>query len=244
MSEQLRTRLATAGTALTVLAIWVLGHPYSGIEYNDSSLYSLLALARLHPQTLPTDVFLRFGSQDTYTVFSPLFASAIHWFDLEPAASALAFAGQVTLIACGWWLARSVMSARLALLAVGLLIALPSNYGVAHSFNYVESFLTPRQLAEAATLAALAAYLTRRYVMTCVCLLAAIVLHPIMALAGIVLLGFLHGAMPRPKRALVVAACAVPLSLLPILITPWRSFAPFDPEWLNLVPTEAPYLFL
>jgi hypothetical protein len=244
MSEQLRARLAIVGTLFTVIAIWMLAHPYLGIEYNDSALYSLLAMARLHPQSLPADVFLRFGSQDTYTVFSPLFAAAIRMFDLEPAAAALAFAGQMTFIICGWLLARSVMSARLALLSVGLLIALPSNYGVAHSFNYVESFLTPRQLAEAAILAALAANLARRYALMCVCLLAAIVLHPIMALAGIVMLGCLHVAVPRPKLALVVAACAALLSLVPILVIPHGNFAPFDPQWLSLVTSGAWYLFL
>jgi hypothetical protein len=244
MSEQLRTRLAIAGTALTVIAIWMLAHPYSGIESNDSSLYALLALARLHPQSLAADVFLRFGSQDTYTVFSPLFAAAVRLFDLEPAAAALAFAGQVTFIVCGWLLARSVMPARLALLSVGLLIALPSNYGDAHSFSYVESFLTPRQLAEAAILAALAANLTRRYALTCVCLLVAIVLHPIMALAGIVMLASLHVAVPRPRLALVVATGAVLLSLVPILVIPRGIFAPFDPQWLNLITSVTPYLFL
>ena len=89
----------------------------------------------------------------------------------------LAFVGQLALFVCGWLFARTVMSARLALLAVGLFIALPSNYGAVHTFKYVESYLTPRQLAEAATLAALAASMTGRYALTCACTLAAMLLQ-------------------------------------------------------------------
>lgn len=244
MSETLRTRLAIAGTVCTVIIIWMLRHPYNGIENNDAALYSLLALARLHPQSLSADVFLRFGSQDTYTMFGPLYAAAIRLFDLEPAAALLSFAGQLVLFVCGWLFARSVMSARLALLAVGLFIALPSNYGAVHTFKYIESYLTPRQLAEAATLAALAASMTGRYALTCACMLAAMLLHPIMGLAGIVALTCLHLALPRPRLALVVVTGVALLSLVPTVIIPLGALAPFDREWLKMTAATAPYLFL
>ena len=54
------------------------------------------------------------------------------------------------------------MSAALALLAVGLLVVLPSWYGSNSVFAYVEAFLTPRQSAEAFALAGLAAALYSR----------------------------------------------------------------------------------
>jgi hypothetical protein len=244
MSDQLRVRLAIVATAFTVIAIWILQHPYEGVENNDASLYSFFALARLHPQSLAADVFLRFGSQDTYTVFSPLYAAAIASFGLEPAASFLAFSGQVTFFICAWLFARSVMLARMGLLAVGLLAALPSDYGAEHLFHYVESFLTPRQLSEAATLGALAASMTGRYAITAICLVLAMVLHPIMVVAGIVMLACLHIAVPRPRLALAAATSAALLSLIPILIIPCGIFAPFDPEWLNLSASGASYLFM
>jgi hypothetical protein len=244
MSNQIRIRLATVATVFTIAAIWILQNPYGGLEYNDASLYSFLALARLHPQSLPADVFLRFGSQDAYTIFGPLYAAAIRICGLEPAASILAFAAQVAFFICCWLFARNFMSARLALLAVGLLVALPSNYGAEHWFHYVENFLTPRQLSEAATLAALAASMTRRDAITAICLLTAILLHPIMATAGIVLLACLHIAIPRPRVAVVVAGGMALLFLVPILIIPSGVFAPFDPEWLKLSVSGASYLFM
>jgi hypothetical protein len=237
-----RTALLPLG--LFVLAIWMVQHPYGGIEYNDSSLYALLALARLNPQSLSGDVFLRFGSQDQYTVFSPLFASVIRVLDLEPAAALLTLAGQIAFFGCAWLLARRVMPARLALVAVGLLVALPSSYGAANIFSYVESFLTPRQLTEALVLAALAGSATHRYVVMGVCMLAAMMLHPIMGFAGIVMLACLHVALPRPRLAAAVAAGLLLGSLVPILIIPRGVFAPFDANWFSLALQSTPYLLL
>ena len=57
---------------LLALATWALSHRYLGL-FHDARLYTLQALARLHP-ALSADVFLRFGSQDRFTIFSPLYA--------------------------------------------------------------------------------------------------------------------------------------------------------------------------
>jgi hypothetical protein len=242
--DRLASRIALAGSSLVILAIWILQHPYGGIDYNDSTLYTLLALARLNPQLLSDDVFLRFGSQDTYTVFSPLFAAAIKLLDLEPAAALLSLAGQILFFGCGWLLARRVMPARQAALAVGLLVALPSSYGVGSIFNYVESFLTSRQMSEALVLAAVSSTLARRPLMTAVCLLAAMLLHPIMALAGFVMLACLCVVLPRPRLALVLLAALLAASLVPILLIPRGVFAPFDATWLGLALDSTPYLLL
>ena len=58
------------------IAFWILIHPYRGLEH-DSVLYTVLALARLHPAALGHDLFVRYGAQDHYTIFSPMFAAAI-----------------------------------------------------------------------------------------------------------------------------------------------------------------------
>src|SRR5256885_8204108 len=71
-----RRYLALAALGLLAAAAWLVQHPYDGIVH-DSALYTLFALAKLHPHTLDNDVFLRFGSQDRYTVFTPLYAGAI-----------------------------------------------------------------------------------------------------------------------------------------------------------------------
>ena len=244
MSDELRERLGLAAVLFAIATIWILQYPYKGIEDNDSALYTFLALTRLHPQSLGADVFIRFGSQDSFTLFGPLYAAAIGKFGLEPSAALLSFIGQFALFICAWLFARSVTHTRLALLAVGLLVALPSDYGADHQFQYVESFLTPRQLAEAAVLAALAAAMSSRGILTAVCLVAAALLHPIMAAAGFVMVVCLYVGIPRPRLAMTLAGGLVLVSLVPILIVPLGTFAPFDLVWLELSDSSSSYLFM
>ena len=77
------------------------------------------------------------------------------------------------------------MSASLALLAVGLLVVVPSWYGSNSVFACVEGFLTPRQSAEAFALAGLAAALSSRQWLAGLCMAVAMLLHPIIAAAGV-----------------------------------------------------------
>src|ERR1035438_3147834 len=136
----------------------MLSHSYLGL-FHDAGLYTLQALARLSPPSLNQDVFLQLGSQDRFTVFSPLYAGAGRWLGIETAAAALTFVFQMTLFAAAWTLARAVMPGRMALYGLAVFIAIPGDYGADRIFTSVEQFLTPRMAAEALVLAGLAAVL-------------------------------------------------------------------------------------
>ncbi len=154
-ARALRARTtALLALGLAVLAIWVVQHPYGDIRH-DAMIYSFLALARLHPDTLSNDVFLRFGSQDHFTLFSPIFSFMIRHFDLAAAAAIMTFVSQAALCGCAWLVARRFMSPASALLAVGLLLALPGFYGSGQLFSYTEDFLTARLPADALALGSL-----------------------------------------------------------------------------------------
>jgi hypothetical protein len=224
------------------VACSMLQHPYEGL-YHDSILYSLSALARLHPESLGTDIFLRFGSQDQYTIFSPIFAAAIRLAGLERAAAVLTLATHIAFFSCAWLLARRIMRADLALLGVGLLIALPSDYGGMHIFKYAEEFLTARQPAETLVLVSVTMALVRRHILMGVCLLAAALLHPIMAAAGIVFVLSLRVAIPRPKLALGVAAAGLAALGVTAFLTPFGPFSRFDAEWFQILHSHFGYLF-
>jgi hypothetical protein len=236
------TRLSLAALGLLVLTTWILQRPYRGLNH-DSVVYTFLALARLYPESLARDVILRFGSQDSYTLFSPLYAAAIRALDLEPAAALLTLLGQVAYFAAAWALARRAMSARQALLAIGLLIALPSDYGARQDFGYIEGFLTPRQMGEAFVLASLAATLAGRQILCGVCLCVGMLLHPIMAFAGFVMLFCLYVGVPRPRVGLALASTLLGASLGIALLIPVGPFRPFDETWLDLIDSFG-YLFM
>jgi hypothetical protein len=242
--SELREQLALAGLCLLVVAIWTLQYPYLGVANNDSTLYSIAALARLHPDTLANDIFLRFGSQDHYTLFGPLFAFAIKLLDLEPAAALLTLLAQALLFTSAWFLARQMMSARYAVLALGLLVALPSSYCVNNLFSYIESFLTPRPFAEAAVLACLAAAVGGRYMAATVCLVAAMFVHPIMGMSGIAMLLCMYVGIPRPRISIMAAVVGGLALFTVIVIGPTGPWSRFDPKWFGIVSDFTPYLFV
>lgn len=236
-------RLALAALAACLVAGWMLAHPFMGI-YHDSVLYSFQALARLHPQPLAHDIFLRFGSQDQYTVFSPLYAACIRLVGLETAAAILTFLAHVMFFCSAWLLARRFMKAELALLAVALLIVLPSGYGADLIFNYTEGFLTPRQPAEAFVLAGLAAALAHRRGWAVACIAMAMSLHPIMGVAGAALLLSQEVLLPRPKLAAATACLGLMLLAAIALLAPTGPLGRMDDTWLHIIHQRSSFLFI
>jgi len=219
----------------------MLAHPYQGI-FHDANLYALQALARLHPDSLAQDVFLRFGSQDRFTVFSPAYAAAMRLFGVDRAAALLTLLSQLALCAGGWCLARSVMLPKYALLGLVLLIAVPGDYGPGRIFTCVEPFLTPRMGAEALVLLSLAAAFSARRFWCLALLSAAVALHPVMAAAGIAaLLAAYVTPHPRLSLALILATAAVVLCAAFALPAEWGRL---DADWLTLASQRSPYLFL
>jgi hypothetical protein len=236
-------RAGLLALTLCVVAAWLIQHPYADITH-DGIIYSLLTLARLAPDTVGTDVFLRFGSQDRFTLFSPIFALAARHYDLAPAAALITFISQAALYGCAWLLARRFMSPASALLATGLLAVLPGWYASGHLFSYTEDFLTPRLPAEALVLGSLAAALANRPKTTIACVSGALVLHPIMACAGIAMLLITFVGAPRRKPALWVTAVLLASALGAAVLMPAGPFARFDAEWFGLIAEETPYVFV
>lgn len=229
--------------ALLGLATWALTHSYLGI-FHDAGLYTLQALARLHPQSLLADAFLKFGSQDRFTLFSPLYATAARWLGVESAAAWLTFAFQMALLGAAWVLARTAMPPAMALLGLGVLIGAPGDYGPDRIFTCMESFLTPRMAAEALVLLGLAAALRGAKGGSAVLMTAAALLHPIMAMAGVCALYWLHLGERRPVAALLLAIGALAALALGSFTMPFGPLGRFDPDWWVLVRNRSPYLFL
>jgi len=241
------TRLTHPWLGLVVLvllcaATWTLSHPYQGI-FHDAGLYTLQAQAHSSPESLSQDVFLRLGSQDRYSIFSPLYAAVSRLLGTESAAALLTLAFQASLLVCAWLLARAVMSAPLAGLGVAMLIAIPGDYGADRVFTCIEPFLTPRMAAEALVLGSLAAALNARTALALALVAAATLIHPIMASAGIAALLYLYFAIPHPRRALALVAIATLSLLIVAYALPAGVGGRFDGAWLALVKDRSPYLF-
>jgi hypothetical protein len=227
---------------LCALTLFI-SHGYRGIVH-DARLYTMQALARISPDSFSADVFLQFGSQDHFTVFSPIYAAAIRLFGLESSAAFLTLAFQLTLIAGAWILARTVMPVGKALFGLAIFVAIPGEYGASRVFTYMEAFVTPRMAAEALVLIGISFVMKDRRVLGLSALLAAASLHPIMAAPGIVAAVFWRiGPLQSKVGAGLIALGFVVLSA-GAAVMPTGVFARFDTAWLDLVVDRSPYLFL
>lgn len=234
--------LSTWAMGLMAVAAWLLQHPLASITH-DSLLYTLFALVRLHPDTLGADVVVRFGSQDRFTFFSPLYAAAIQLLGVEHAAALLLAVSEAAFFACGWLLARRFMSRLDATLGLALLAAVPGEYGSGVMFHFLEDFLTPRMPAEALVVAAILAALSERYWLGAGCIIAAMLIHPIMGAAGAAFMVLCFLVPLRPRLTLTVAAVSYAIGLGVVLaVAPLGRLT--DPDWARALDATVPYLFV
>ncbi len=187
------------GYLLVVLAIWSLVGRYQGIVH-DGVVYALQAAAKLRPDSLAGDVFLRFQSQDQFTVFSRIYAVALEHLGVDLAASGLTLLLLCCWIVVAWALASKLQNARLALLSVSLLLFIPGIYSAKEVFRYAEPFLTARSAAEVAALAALLSLLYSRQLLAIMLILLAMLAHPLMAFP-VALMMALYSLVPIPGCA-------------------------------------------
>jgi hypothetical protein len=233
--------LGRVAVVAAFLVVWVIQHGYAGLNH-DSQLYALLAVARIHPELLGNDIMLRFGSQGSYTLFSPLYAKAIEAVGVDAAAAIVTLVSQLAFFLAAASLARRLMPWRLAWLGLALVCAAPGFYGARGIFALVENFATPRLMTEALVLAGLTAFIARRFWVAGALALTATALHPLMAAAGVAVALFMP-PVSRLKTAYVCAAVAAGAALFAILAASGAQLR-FDDAWLNLLETGTGYLFL
>jgi hypothetical protein len=219
-------------TAIAVGLFLVL-HPYLGLIH-DARLYTIQALSHLQPALYGNDIFVRFGSQDNYTLFSPLYAAIISRLGVEPAAAVLTFSGVLLFLVAFWMLARTLVPQQQAVVALLLLLLIPAYYGPAKIFHYLEEFVTPRQLSEALGLFGLATLLRSKPMLAVLFATAAMLIHPIIGLSGITLMT-VYSLLPHWRRAWPLCAIAAALTAMALLgwlpISRWQ----FDPQWYEIV---------
>jgi hypothetical protein len=228
-----------------VAALWLVTRPYYGIAH-DSRLYTVQALNALYPGKFSEDLYLKFGSQDQFTLFTYLYAPVINCFGLSYANLILTVVAQVIWLAGLVFLIRGfTRRVRDVLMSIALVVAIPASYGAAHLLGYGEPFLTPRLPAEAMILTALGLLVRGRPVGALSLAGVAACLHPIMALPGLaVILLYMAGRRWRWLAAGGAGAAAV-IALAAAGVSPFsRIGATFDPQWFDYVRERSPFIFL
>jgi hypothetical protein len=226
------------------MLLWSLRHHYLGLG-GDARLYAVQALARTHPN-LFRDLFLQNVSQDSYTIFSSVYAPCIGLIGLANAALTLTFAFKILFFAASWVLARRLLDGPCAFLAIALLILIPGIYGAFGVFQYAEDWLTARSAAEALAVTAIAFSLLGLRLAGLLIMCGAMLLQPLIALPGLLWLVCLW--LPLRLGALGAAA-GIFLALTIASIASWEpltahAFVVMDAPWLEIVRERSQFLLL
>jgi hypothetical protein len=243
-TQGFRSKLVGAVFFLTAVSTWALLRGYHGL-LGDAQLYAFQALAKIHPP-LALDLYLQNTSQDQFTIFSPGYAWFIDLLGVESAARSLTLFFTLWFLAAAWVAVRTLTSRDGAWLAVILLLIVDGSYGGSSVFRVGEQFLTARLPAEALIATSFACFLRGSKALAAVTAAAALLIHPLIALPGLLLLiclaaplrTSLYGAAASAIASLLFAFCAVHL--------PWmaRVFPIMDPTWLSIVQERSQFLFL
>jgi hypothetical protein len=233
--------LAAAG----LIILWFGTRGYEGITH-DARFYAVQALALLDPGRFANDLFFAYGSQDSFTLFSRVYAPLIAWQGLGRAHALLFAMGHAAWLTALWWLAVGLIpDARLRLWSVAAVIVLPSSASALGVFGYAEGFVTPRLFAEAFVIAGIAAWLRSQSIVAILLVLLAGLLHPLVALPGLGVLVFLHCLSSRRLAIGAGAAAVVTILVLPLLPISVRStIGVFDEPWQSAVALRSPWLFV
>lgn len=233
--------------SLLIAGLWLASHPYRGLTH-DARLYSIQALSHLYPNIFQNDIFFMYGSQDDYTLFSRLYAYLIGWLGLENAMRVVVGVGHLIWLYASWRISALLFFPK-RLVFLALLVTLPGAYATS-VFSYGEMFATARIIAEALTLASLAATLAGRPYLACMLLLLAVTQHPLMAFGGILLLALFWSIYILPKVSLrhIFVAVVILLVVTSLIFNFtnlfWRLVNVMDSEWLALIRQRNSYIFV
>lgn len=226
-----------------VIACFILAHPYAGIVH-DNVLYLVQALLRLNPDVYGGDAFFRWGSQDRYTLFSPIYSALIVHLGLENATVTLLLLAQGLFLAASYALVRALIPPGLhgfSMLFVACSLGL---YGGLFLFRVAEPFVTPRTFVEAASLCAFALLVSGRPGWAMVLLAAGALLHPLIALTAMIY-WWLYLLVEDRRWWWLLGLAVIPAAAGLVGIVPFtKLFQSFDGKWLAILVEDNGNVFL
>lgn len=240
---------------LALLVLESLANPYDGFIH-DARLYTLQALSYLHPGRYRQDLYFLFGSQDAYTVFSPVFAQFIKLFGVNNGTFFFYCISKSIFLGSVLFFFRRFTRDNLLALIAGVLISASDIHYIFFEVN--ESFLTPRLIGQGLSVLALSfgvawqsKPLSYGNIISAVFLMSvAALFHPIMSLGVGITMVFLW-IFQKEWRGLIAGGAAIGIIACVIYTmksgnTTFVTFNPlaeFDGIWRKIVFERCPYLF-
>jgi hypothetical protein len=227
---------------LVLTVIFVLTHPYSGIRH-DGILYFAQALYRIKPEIFAQDIFFKFGSQESFTVFGRIYAQLIISLGVGAANILLILIAQLGFLSAAIWWIKLLLPRRLGFAGLFAICIASSIYGGAHVFGYAEPFVTARPFAEIFVLIGLASLYQGHKGIAFLLLLLSMAIHPLIGLPGMLLWWFW---LIRHNRRWLILVILAPLIFIPAAlgVQPFNQLLQFhDAEWRTIL-EEGAHLFV
>lgn len=233
-------RPSLAGSA--IVGLFLLARPYQGVVH-DSFLYVGRAMANLDPQGLGRDISFATDGQSAYSLYPRALTLLTAQFGPGSAAMVATAIGLTLWLLAISSLVRSLVPERARLAVLAFVAVAPGYYDCFEIFQFGEPFAAPRNIGEAGTLCGLAALASGRRWLGLALMLAAALIHPIMAAPGLAVWLVLQCVSDR-RWTMTAAALAAVLLAAAALGVPLaeRLFATYDPAWREAVDIDA-YLF-
>jgi len=229
-----------------LLALNAAARPY-GNFIHDARLYSFQVLNQVEGNAFADDLFLRFGSQDQYSLFAAVTAPLAATLGLELTFFLLYLLFNTLLILAMKRLVETLIRDRVvSTLGLAFLMVAPLNFGGLSVFHVHEPFLTPRIMANALVLFALERTLRERFGSAIILLVFAGLLHPLMACGGFLVWGVCLAVRLLSTRHLLILGVGTLGIAATVLACPplgFRIFGAMDEPWRDAVLRASAYNF-
>jgi hypothetical protein len=238
------SKIEILALAFLLVTLWLLVCGYHGLT-GDAQIYAFQAVARLHPP-LATDLYLQNTSQDQFTVFPPFYAACIRLLDLENAARLLTVFFTAWLLGAAWSVTRAIGGRDAAWLGAAFLLIVAGDYGSSGVFRISEQYLTARLPAEALIVTAIACHLHGRKGLGYLLAVAALIVHPLIALPGLLLLICMSSSL-RLNILAVLGGLIATLGIATLAIAlpaGIPGLTVMDAAWAEVVRERSQFLFL
>jgi hypothetical protein len=184
------TRRVLPAVTLWLLAFLLrqLNNPYQGI-WHDARVYGLISAHWIYPDALASDLFFRFGSQGSLSLFTPIYGELVRALGLDMAARLVTLTGGALWVAALFFLARNMLGNTLpgrfaVLFGVVISVSYSPNGGV---FVLNENFATARSWAMPCGLLAVALLAAGRVWWAGALALLSCLLHPLLGIWSLAL---------------------------------------------------------
>lgn len=230
---------------LILLGVNALALPYAGLVH-DARLYGIQVVNRVEGGSFDGDLYLRYGSQDRFTLFSWVAAPLVQLLGLRLAFFFIYLVSNAVFL---WGTQRLVLALcedrLLAALALVFLVTTHMTFAGLENFYVNESFVTPRLVANGLVLWGLAVLLEQHAWQALGFILLALAFHPLMACGGLVVYLAYLGSLRFSKwhiLALVLALLSA-AALMSFDSIAGRILGTMDGEWRDAVRRANPYAF-